>query len=184
MPVDPLVGEHVALVPVGPAHYEMLRIAEAGRLGQWWRNRGELESPEEFTRRIWHNVSMQVLAVGKEDGKVLSWLQCYGVSHAAGTGSLSLARLDEGLTSLRNAGATAKFIDHCFTGLGLRKLYVETAEQNFAAFASMRGELLVEEGRLVDHVYFDGERHDMLILALWRDTWESWPWRNLYLSHW
>jgi hypothetical protein len=82
--------------------------------------------------------------VGTADGKVLSWLQCYGVQQAAGYGSISVARLGEGLMSLRNAGATAKFVDHCFTALGLRKLYFETSEPSFNAFESMRGELLVE----------------------------------------
>lgn len=172
----------VELVPVGPEHYEFLRRLEFGHLGTWWRSRGTVSSPEEFSARIWAGVAVQCLGVGTEDGRPLVWLQCFNLDRENDVASLAIARLDGSVLSSRTAECVASFIDYCFEHLGIRKLYVEMAEPNALVVASAFGELLIEEARMIDHIRVGKSYHDLIIAGLWRENWNTSRFRSSLLG--
>jgi RimJ/RimL family protein N-acetyltransferase len=65
----------------------------------------------------------------------------------------------------------ALFVDYVFAMWNFHKLYMELPSYNLPQFGSARGRYLDEEGRLRDHLYIGGERHDQVILALHRSKW-------------
>lgn len=182
MPHPLLAGRHIRLVPVGPEHYDFLRMAEVAHLGRWWRSRGAVQSPEEFARRIWNGTLAQFLALGTDDGLPRLWLQCYAAEEAHDIASFALARLDDGHVSLRAASGAAAFIEYCFSSFSLRKLYIEVAQPNLDLFRSVAGPLFMEEGRLREHLRVGDRYEDLVLLTLWRDHWASSEIRDRLLS--
>ncbi len=67
----------------------------------------------------------------------------------------------------------ALFLEYVFRGWSFRKLYFELPEFNLAQFSRGVNRLFVEEGRLREHLYYDGRFWDKVILALYRTTWEA-----------
>lgn len=177
-----LHGQRVQLVPVGHEHYDYLRHVEMMQMGPFWRLRGGLQSPEEFAASIWSNVLVQLLGVGTSDGKPLVWLRCDRGSAAANHAAISVARLEQGLISLRAASAVAAFIEYLFTNFEFRKLYLEVPEVNLEQFESVAGHVAMEEGRLRDHLRHGDRYIDLVIMSLWADHWYGSPLRESLLD--
>jgi UDP-4-amino-4,6-dideoxy-N-acetyl-beta-L-altrosamine N-acetyltransferase len=70
--------------------------------------------------------------------------------------------------------ASLLFFDYLFRTFNLRKIYLEVAEFN-AGWLGWLVDLaiLVEEGRLRDHVERDGQYWDLTCLALYRERWRE-----------
>jgi hypothetical protein len=178
-----LVGSRVKLLPVTSEHYEYLRRTEIERLGIWWRNRGVVQSPEEFERRIWAGILHQFIVIGLVDDIPLAWLQCYNADPVNGTAAISVARVDDRLSSsLRFASGLAMFFEYCFTTHGFRKLYMEVAGPNLEQFGSTIGPLFVEEGRLAGHIRTGDTYCDLHLLALWDFNWSKSDLRTVLLD--
>lgn len=71
----------------------------------------------------------------------------------------------------------ALFLNYIFTTWPLRKVYAESTSFNLEQFESITHSLFSVEGRLIDHVYLQGQYWDKLILALTRQTFEG-RWRE------
>jgi len=71
------------------------------------------------------------------------------------------------------AEAVMGFLDYAFSHFNLRKIYAEVNGFNEAARALVLRNGFVEEGRLRDHVYWDGRFWDFYNLALYRDGWHE-----------
>jgi hypothetical protein len=69
-------------------------------------------------------------------------------------------------------------VNYLFVNWDFRKLYAQAPEFNVPQFGSGKDRLLVEEGRLCEHVFFDGRYWDDVIFAVYRSEWErrSKPW--------
>jgi hypothetical protein len=50
---------------------------------------------------------------------------------------------------------------------------MEATEDSFQAFKGGTGRLFREEGRLVDHVFWNGRYVDVIIAAIYRHTWDE-----------
>jgi hypothetical protein len=61
--------------------------------------------------------------------------------------------------------------DHLFRNWNFRKIYFEATEFNYAQFASGKGRLFVEEGRLTEHTFYDGRYWDLVVGSMTRDAW-------------
>lgn len=61
---------------------------------------------------------------------------------------------------------------YAFQGWPFRKIDMEVAGYNFNQFRAATRRYVVEEGRLKEHVSLDGVYWDLLLLALWRQSWD------------
>ena len=65
----------------------------------------------------------------------------------------------------------ALLVSYLFETFDLRKVYAETLESNFAQFALGEGHIFDVEGRLREHEYVHGRYQDLVLLAVFRDSW-------------
>lgn len=163
-------GRFVQLVPlVVPAHLEFLyNLAVDENTGFHWRLAGTVPSVEVFRDSLWKGVFCQFVVAQRRSHQPVGHVVGYGVDHANGfayvAGAVTPAVQATGL----GVEAFDLFGAYLFRVFNLRKLYFEIPEYNLAMVANNLGGLLRQEGRLVDHTYYDGRYWDRVILAVHR----------------
>lgn len=170
-----LVGRRVELVPLGPADHEWLyNVATTTPVGMLWRLvRNRHPSADEFVQMLWRNCAMAFTIRARSDGRPLGFAELNVVNHVAGHGQVGAFFTPEAAYSAWPVEGLAMFVDRAFTVFPLRKLYFESIGPALAQYGSLVGDLLVEEGRLREHEYVDGELVDYVILALYRQRWQE-----------
>lgn len=169
-----LVGRRVALRPVRPADYEMLYRAELSEaLGRRWRHRGTTPSPERFVQTLWDGVLAQFVVVRKSTNEPIGLVGAYDLDWRDATCSVAVTAFPGEIGNGWAIEGAELFFDHLFAAFPLRKLYAESVEGNYQAFSAGAGLVFHEEGRLRDHDYYDGKYWDKIILAVYRDEWQS-----------
>lgn len=175
-------GRWVSLRPIRTVDYELIRAAElADDLAVRWRHRGGTPSPEQFAQRLWAGVLAQYLVVAHADHRVVGLVCAYNPDLASGTCWVGFVRFDDDRSPLMVEGIVL-LVDHLFGQWPLRKLYGETIGFNLPDLGHPLVRLLVEEGRLRQHVYAAGSYWDVHHLALYRATWQAWRGRLLTRS--
>ena len=171
-PVQSTVGRWVTLRPVRPSDYDLIRAAElSDELALRWRHRGATPSPEAFAHSLWVGVLTQYLVVTNHEPRVLGLVSAYDADLRAGTCFVGFARFGRDDHSPGMVEGIVLLVEHLFAHWPFRKLYGESIEFNTGDFGGLFGPLLVEEGRLREHVYLAGRHWDLCYLALYRDTW-------------
>jgi RimJ/RimL family protein N-acetyltransferase len=171
-PLQCTQGRWISLRPVRPADYDFIRSAElSDELGLRWRHRGATPSPEAFAHTLWAGVLTQYLVVANSDNRVLGLVCAYDADLRAGTCFIGFARFDRRDRSPGLVEGVLLLTDHLFAHWPFRKLYGECLEFNLPEFGAGLGPLLVEEGRLREHMFAGGRYWDLCYLALYRDTW-------------
>jgi hypothetical protein len=172
--VSPLHGRFVFLRPVGPEDYRYLRTAElGGDLGVRWRYRGSTVSPEQWAQSLWQSVLAQFLVVGVEDPNPLGLVAVYQPNFQDGYAYLAAERFGPRRPAPLMIFGIALFIEYIWTCWSFHKLYLEVAEYNIGQLQSGIGRLFAQEGRLREHLWYDGRRWDQIVLALYRETWRT-----------
>jgi hypothetical protein len=168
-----LVGRRTKLIPIEPAHYSLIRRFELSpSLAFRWRFHGNHEAPEEFAARLWSDALAHFLVVGIPEADPLGMISLYRPDHANGSVFLAAASFLEGReVGSRIIGAIGLALDYAYFGWPFRKVYFESAEYNLLQFESARGWLLVEEARFREHIFLKDRFWDLVVLALWRETW-------------
>lgn len=167
-----LTGRLVYLRPIMPEDYGFLRAMELGPdLGVRWRFRGTTPSVEQWVRDSGAPL-VTFLAIRSKDHRPLGLVTAYNHSFQDQFAYVAMASFQPGGRSPLMMAGAALFLDYTFTCWPFRKLYAELPEYNLPQFAAASGTLLEEEGRLRDHVFYDGRYWDVLILSLYRETWE------------
>jgi RimJ/RimL family protein N-acetyltransferase len=69
--------------------------------------------------------------------------------------------------------ACRTLLDYGFRHLNLAKVSLEVLADDDRAVGAYRKAGFVEEGRLRDHAWYDGARHDELIMSVLREEWAS-----------
>lgn len=148
--------------------YELMTSPEAGgrvRFG------GATPSPEKVIASLWESVLAQFVVESGESGRPVglvavtspdfrnqfAYVSALGTPEAQGTGLVAEAAL--------------LAFHYAFQSWPLRKVYMEATDDSFQAFRGGLGDLFAEEGRLVDHVFWNGRYVDMVIVAVYRETW-------------
>ena len=65
--------------------------------------------------------------------------------------------------------AVRTLVDYGFGHLNLVKISLQVLADDERAVGAYRKAGFVEEGRLRDHTWYDGARHDELVMAVWRE---------------
>jgi RimJ/RimL family protein N-acetyltransferase len=168
-------GRWVSLRPVRSVDYELIRAAElSDDLAVRWRHRGATPSPEQFAQRLWAGVLAQYLVVAHHDEHVVGLVTAYDADMTSGTVWVGFVRFDSSGHSPLMVEGIVLLVDHLFEHWPFRKLYGETVDFNLAGLRNPLARLLVQEGRLREHVYAAGRYWDLHHLALYRSTWLEW----------
>jgi hypothetical protein len=168
----PLRGRHVYLRPVNPEDYGYMRALDLGEeLGVRWRFRGATPSPEQWAQAGGAQLA-QFMVTRSSDNRPLGAAAVYQHNFQDEHAYLAVAAFDTDRNPLMVLG-TALFVEYVFTCWNFRKLYLDLPEYNLPQLASGVGTLFAEEGRLREHMYYDGRFWDKLVLALYRRTWEE-----------
>lgn len=172
---DPkLEARGVRLVPLAPEHLSGLRALELStELAFRWRHAGAHTSPEQYAASSWNDLLCSFLVFNPADlSSPRGIVSAYQADHANGHCRVAAARFGPSerpaLTVMR---ALVLLFDYLFAGWRFRKLYFEVPAYNLPQFRSAVGQVLVEEGRLNDYVYLNGEYWDWVFLALTRERW-------------
>jgi hypothetical protein len=131
---------------------------------------------------VWQNVLAQYIVVAARTGKPLGVVLAYRPSFQDRFAYVGAATFGPRKRSPAMMIGVAMFIHYVFSCWEFRKLYMETTEYNYEQFESGLGRLFEVEGRLKQHSYFGGRHWDEIILALYRDTWESYSERVLRVA--
>ena len=138
--------------------------------GYQWRLRGQSVPRDKFVDQLWADALCNYVLVGRSNGEALALLQAYKADFANGHVRVSLLFRPEHEKSGWPIEGVVLFLHHLFKVWNFRKIYFEGPEFALGNMASGVGFLFVEEGRYKDHEFHDGEFHDFVVNALYRDT--------------
>lgn len=169
-----LTGRRVALRSVQPADYQWLyEAATSEEVGFQWRLRGATPDPESFVGFLWRGCEFQSIVVARSSGTNLGIIQLLDLNTRSGHASVAMMLTPDAINKGWPLEGLVLFIGYVFRSWNLRKLYFESLEFSASRFSSAIGPLLVEEGVLRDHEYFDGGYVDLRLLALYRSKWQE-----------
>ena len=166
-------SNRVRLRLMSPTDFEWLYQISLDPVQGWrWRFRGATPSREQFGRMIHEGVACQYVAERLEQCVPLGCVVLYDV-HTQGHGKVAVLKDpacdDAGLM----IEATALFVEYVFKVFPLRKLYAQAPDYTYVDFRSGAGRYFVEEGRFIEHEYYDGRWWDLVTLALSRQRWHD-----------
>jgi hypothetical protein len=165
-------SRYVYLKPVSPEDYGFLRRMDLREgLGARWRFRGGTPGMEQWVQGN-QGVLAHFLVMRARDHAPLGVTAVYQHNFQDQHAYLASASFQPENRSPLLLMGVALFIEYVFTCWPFRKLYLELPEFNVVQVGRGLGRLFVEEGRLREHMYYDGQFWDKLILALYRSTWE------------
>ena len=166
-----LQGRTVRIRPVDGRDYDFLyKLYSDGDHLVRYRLRGRTPSPEAFVHFLWEQVLAQFIVETREGrtvGIVSSYEPDFRNRHVY---VAACAVADYEATGLVLEGV-ALLVSYLFETFDLRKVYAESLEVNFAQFAMGEGRIFDVEGRLKEHEYVHGRYQDLILMAVFRDSW-------------
>jgi len=170
---DELVGRRVQIRPMDVSDLDWLYgISSAPGVGERWRLGGASLSPDAFTQFVqdsWVNFIIERRSPIERIGMA----QVFGADPVNGIAHVSLIFAPEAQRLGWPLEGLLLAVRYAFAEGGFRKLYFEVPGFNLDAVGAGAGRLTVEEARLKDHVYYDGEYHDLHVFALSAVRWEA-----------
>lgn len=170
--MPPLATRRVRLRPIVEGDrrflYELMSNPEAGgrvRFG------GGTPSPEKVAASLWDSVLAQFVVADRRDDPIglvaitspdfrngFAYVSALGMPDAQGSGLI--------------AEAVFLAFNYAFVTWPFRKVYMEATEDSYRAFSSGLDSMFVEEGRLAEHVFWNGHYRDVHIVAVYRRVWQ------------
>ncbi|NNN20699.1 MAG: hypothetical protein HKL80_01680 [Acidimicrobiales bacterium] len=166
----PSSGRRVALRPIAPGDIPFLYgISTAVTSSFHWRLRGSTPSPENFTNQLWSDVLSQYIVFRKDTGEQLGLVVCHNANFIDGVAYLAALASPRYIGSGAMAEGAALFLEGIFKNWNFRKIYLEAPEFNVLRIQSGLKSFFHEEGRLKAHHFYNGQYHDQLLLAIYRE---------------
>jgi RimJ/RimL family protein N-acetyltransferase len=145
----------------------MTSVQSGGRV----RFAGATPSPEKIAASLWEGVLAQFIIEGVSTEKPLGLVAITSPNFRDGFAYISaLGPVETQGLGLIAEGVLLGF-HYAFSTWPFRKIYMEATEESYRAFESGLGRFFVEEARLKEHVFWNGSFMDVLILAVYRETW-------------
>jgi RimJ/RimL family protein N-acetyltransferase len=148
--------------------YELMTSPQSGgrvRFG------GATPSPEKIASSLWESVLAQFIIEGVCLKEALGLVAITSPNFRDGFAYVSALGSVEAQGSGRIAEGVLLGFNYVFTTWPFRKIYMEATEESYHAFKSGLGRFFSEEGRLREHVFWNGRYVDLLTLAVYRETW-------------
>jgi RimJ/RimL family protein N-acetyltransferase len=135
--------------------------------------RGSTPSPAALHDALWAGVLVQFIVVANQTGQPCGIVRAHSADPQSGSAYLDvLLRPDLTATGFGLEGWFL-LVDHLFDHFPFRVLRMEVPEFAWLPYASADRLLLVDEGRLVEHLWHKGRYWDVLLRALPRPVWEE-----------
>lgn len=152
----------------GPFLYDLMSSPEAGGRVRF---AGATPSPEQVRSTLWESVLAQFVVVANDSGHPKGLVAITSPNFRDGFAYMSaLATPTAQRWGIVIEGVVLAF-NYAFNAWPFRKLYMEATDTSYRSFRSGLNELFVQEGRLKDHVFWNGAFVDLNILAVYRETW-------------
>jgi len=150
--------------------YELMTSPQSGGRVRF---AGATPSPEKIASSLWDSVLAQFVIEGFNSQQPLGLVAITSPNFRDGFAYISAL----GPPQTQGLGLIAEGVllgfHYAFTTWPFRKIYMEATEESYAAFKSGLGRFFVEEGRLKEHAFWNGRFMDVLILAVYRQTWAT-----------
>jgi hypothetical protein len=161
--VPELSGRFVTLRPLLPSDAEWCYALMCGPAGAQWSYRGRTPSPEQVASELWNGVFAQFVVVSRDAGERAGLVGLTNVSAEAGRAhAFAVASPDASPLVVQGFGLMCAWAYRQFS---FERIYLEAAEFNIAAFASL-GEAAIVEGRLRNYEFWRGRYWDRLIMSM------------------
>jgi RimJ/RimL family protein N-acetyltransferase len=169
MTKPPLETRHVSLRPLDASDTGWLHRASMDPEVLFsWRFRGATPAPEAFARTLFQGVLAQFVVDGTgSTRRPIGHVSAYNADLHGGTVFFAVTAFPPFLDTGFAIEGSLLFLNYLFSTWRLRKIYIETTEEGLDQFRS-GAEILHEEGRLVEHEYFNGRYIDRLTYAMYR----------------
>ena len=169
-----LSSRRVLLRPIGDQDrhfiYELMSSPAAGGRVRYG---GSTPSPEKVLATLWESVLAQFVAVRVDTGRPLGLVAITSPDFRNAFAYVSAVGEPAAQGSGLMVEAAFLMFHYAFRTWPFRKIYMEATEDSFQAFKGGSGELFREEGRLAGHVFWGGRYVDVIIMAVYRETWEQ-----------
>lgn len=168
-----LTGRHIYLRPLAAEDHRSVRQMDlSAELGVRWRHRGATPGIAKWTQSN-DSALAQFLVVRSSDHIAIGVTAVYNQSFQDQYAYFAAVSFAPAMRSPLMVMGSALMIDYTFKCWPFRKLYLELPEYNLEQLARGNGRIFVQEGRLGEHMYYDGRWWDKIILALYRRTWDE-----------
>lgn len=148
--------------------YELMSSPEAGGRVRF---AGATPSPEKIAASLWESVLAQFIAEGVTSGAPLGLVSITSPNFRDSFAYMSAIGSPAAQGSGLMAEAVLLAFNYAFATWPFRKIYMETTETSYGFFRSGLKRFFREEGRLREHTFWDGRYVDVMVLAVYRETW-------------
>ena len=169
--VPSLSAKHIRLRSHRQSDFPLLYdIATSPSVFWRWRFRGTIPTFEGFCQAFNQSVQCQFVVTGYDAECPLGLVVCYNADMKNRTAYLASMMAPEQFRAGTGAESMLIFLDFLFATWDFHKLYFELPSFNIEHIESAIGTLLIEEGRLREHIYYAGKRWDMMTYAIYRTS--------------
>jgi RimJ/RimL family protein N-acetyltransferase len=169
-----LAGRLTQLRPIHPDDYEFLyQIAIAPENGFRWRYRGAIPDRAEFVKGLTRGALVQFVVERMATSESVGLVTAYNANMRDGWAYIASICSPRFRSSGAVVDGLVTLSDYVFQNWPLRKLYFEALEFNYEQFGSVAGRLAHEEGRLREHVFYDGRYWDVVTAAIYGREWAT-----------
>lgn len=169
-----LDGRNVSLRAVRPTDYDYLYALSLAPDNIWtWRQRGSTPGPDVFRQSLWQGVLAQFMIVKRPDGPPVGLVSAYAADFRNDIVYLAIVVDPAAKRTVWALEGAALLLTYLFTTWSFRKVYMETLEFNYGAFASGAGTIFSVEGCLLEYEYHDGKYWHKYIMSISRSQWEA-----------
>lgn len=140
------------------------------RVGATWRYGGAHPDPEEFRATLWDGVLAHFLIMGRERGEVVGYVAARGADFRNGHVHLAAAVGGNWIDAGWPIEGVILFMGFLFNNWPFRRIYLESVDYVADRYGSLAGRYMTCEGRLVEHLFREGEYRDLLVFSLTRSN--------------
>ena len=175
-----LRGRSLALRPILPDDLMFLyELAVGPATGFRWRYRGAVPTLDQFAHELQQGALAQFVVESLRTHTRVGHVTALSPDLRNGFVNLGVVLAPDVVGAGIGPEASGIFIDYLFRTYPLRKIYGYVPAWNLPQFSSGRSRLFREEGRLLDHEFYDGRFWAMHILAVDREDWLEARTRNM-----
>jgi hypothetical protein len=163
-------GRHVAIRPVVPSDHQWLyELAVMTDRGAHWRLAGTVPRYEDFVALLYGRCHATFALERLSDGRPFGLCQLYDFDAFSLTGQLTAMIAGPFERKAWPLEGIFLFVDYLFSCYSLRKLYLESAEDEARQYWSAAKRFMTCEGRMIQHRRVFDRFVDTYTFALWRD---------------
>jgi RimJ/RimL family protein N-acetyltransferase len=163
-------GRHVAIRPVVPGDHQWLyELATMTDRGAHWRLQGTVPPFDEFVALLYRQCRATFALERLVDHAAFGLCQLFDFDSFSRTAQLTAMIAKDFERKAWPMEGIFLFLDYAFECYSLRKIYLESFEEEAQQYRSAVGKLLTLEGRLTEHRLVYGRYVDLYIFSLRRE---------------